>query len=849
MKHSHPLPRHRRQPWRRPKTSSAAEELGGTGRSHHRSTGTIVDPGHAGSDRAGSSAVRGSRPRPLRCGIGLLATVLLSGLLIAPAAESMPVERRFSTSMLGSGGISTPRYAARVDRRYTTSAPVHFIDRARPVASAVPVSPSPFGIAVNHRSGSIYVADAGGATVFDGVTCNARNHAGCARGPVQVHAGDSSIGIAVDETTNTVYITHASDDTVSVVDGRTCNAHLTTGCGEPHPSVHVGSLPSHLVLDSSTGTLYVTNEGAEAPGDTVSMIDTTLCNGRITSGCAAHAPTVDVGAGPSGVVVDRTDHTLYVANGADRTVSVIDTTSCNARVQSGCAVNHPIVHLAGSPIGATVDRRTATLLVPTWDPSAGPDSAGTVSMIDTASCNSAVATQCGRRPVRVRVGSGPIDIAVNVRSRRAYVVNQEDSDITVLDLTRCNAHRLPGCRRDSPTMTIGFDGGGVAVSAETDTIYGVSQDEATVTVLDGRSCNRFSSSGCRHPAPTTRVGIQPAGGALDASTHTLYVANQAAASVSVVDPTVCTASRGEGCRRTWPTIAVGATPKAVAIDAPLHTLYTANQDSSSISAVDTRTCNSHDERGCSRTPNSMAVTGGAFDLAVDSSTQSIYVANPGSGTVSVLDARSCNAHATRGCNRAPATITTGSAPVAVLLDRHRHTLYVSNIGQQTISLIDTRTCNAARTAGCAAVHPTVSIATPRFLALEPAASTLYVSTSGGSTLTMVNTRRCNLRHPNGCAATAPVVHVGSLPFGVVADHATGRILVGNVGDSTVSSFGSASCNARITTGCSQPKPTVDTGGWPTNLILDPPSGTLYVSDNVDATVSIVSLDKLGGHHH
>jgi YVTN family beta-propeller protein len=710
-------------------------------------------------------------------------------------------------------------------------------------APMVEVGTNPFGVAVNNAT--VYVADDTGVAVIDATTCNARITAGCSQAPIPVRAGNGGIGIVADASTNTVYVANAADDTVSVIDGSTCNALVHSGCATDHPVVHVGSLPTHLAVDPAAHTLYVSNEGAEAPGTTISMVDTLTCNAVVTTGCRVSQPTAPVGAGPDGLSVDPSSHTLYVSNGADNTVSVIDTTTCNANAATTCRSNAPTVALPSTPLGSALDEGTHTLFVPTYSLAQVPDAPGALSMIDTSTCNAGLLTGCSHAPTRVSTGSGPIDVAINAATRRAYVVSQEDSYVSVIDIRRCNAGRTDGCRETSPAMTIGFNGGAVAVDPSTDTIYATSQDEGTVSVLDGAACNAARRVGCRTPAPTTAIGLGPAGSALDPTTGTLYVANQFAGTVSVIDTGRCRARHTSGCNQPWPTVGVGQLPMAVGLDEQLDSAYVANQNSSTVSVIDTRTCNARIVSGCGKAPASIAVVGGAFTLSVDAHTHTVYVANIGGDTVSVIDGQSCNAHTTSGCAQAPRTVRTGTAPAGLLVDPATHTLYVANGGDATVSLLDTSRCNGRTSVDCSDAVPTVPItAAPRFLAISPATHTLYVSTTDRSTLAMVDTARCNVDTSGGCATTPPVVGVGFLPYGVAVDPSSGAVLVGNVGDSTVSAFDAATCNATVDTGCHRIQPVADTGGWPTNLTVDPRSGTLYVSDNVDATMSILDLRRL-----
>ncbi len=747
-------------------------------------------------------------------GLGRATVALGAVLLLSPAVSAPAV-----------ADTGRPRLLA------TTSAP-----RLEP--PTVKVGVLPFGIAINHRTGSLYVADQSGLALIDAMTCNAQVIRGCARTPVAVAAGRGGIGIVLSEVTNTVYVANGDDNTVSVIDGAVCNAKFAAGCASAHPAVPVGPTPSHLALDSGTDTLYVAIEG----GSEVSMINTSSCNGHATSGCRLVAPTVPTGGAPNGLAIDSRTHTLYVSNGADNTVSVIDITTCNAHIQIGCSSAAPTVRLASPSVGGALDEATHTLFEPTASTPTGGGLGG-LSIIDTARCNAQVHTGCSRAPRRIGLGSGPIDVAVNALTRRAYVVNESDSDVSVVDITRCNALRADGCQAVSPTMRIGYNGGGVAVDATTDTIYATGQYGGTMTVLDGATCNRHRSTGCRHPAPTTAVGADPVGSALSQATGTLYVANRGANTVSVIDTSVCKATSLAGCRRPWPTVAVGQEPVSVVADDDLGTLYVANMTSSTVSVINTRTCNARVTQGCDEALATIAVSGGAFALAIDPLTQTMYVSNIDGDTVSVINALTCSADITTGCGQTPLAVRAGVGPARLVLDHATHTLYIAN--QNAVSLLDTATCNASTSLGCSISRVSVPlVASPGFMAIEARTATLYVSIEDTASLAMIDTTRCNARITAGCGSVPGTVKVGYLPLGVAIDDRSGEVFVSNVGDSTVSVIDGTRCNAVTTVACGRPAPTVDTGGQPLGLTVDAGSGTLYVADAADAAVSIVSMGHL-----
>jgi len=84
-------------------------------------------------------------------------------------------------------------------------------------------------------------------------------------GSSPVQPGPSAV--AVDRSTDTIYVANGSNadgptapggDTVSVINGRRCNALDVSRCAGPWPTVKVGSFPSTVAVDQATDTVYVT---------------------------------------------------------------------------------------------------------------------------------------------------------------------------------------------------------------------------------------------------------------------------------------------------------------------------------------------------------------------------------------------------------------------------------------------------------------------------------------------------------------------------------------------------------------------------------------------------------------
>ncbi len=188
----------------------------------------------------------------------------------------------------------------------------------------------------------------------------------------------------MDQETHTAYVGNGNDNTVSVIDAATCNAKSTRGCAQKPRTIAVGPGPVDDAVDEKTDTVYVVALGS----DTVSVINGATCNAKVRSGCGQTPKTITVGDGPDGVVVDQATDTVYVTNdgpggdNAGRTVSVINGATCNGQVTSGCGQTPATVTVGSAPAVPAVNEKTDTIYVPNSNPSGG-----SVSVIDGATCN------------------------------------------------------------------------------------------------------------------------------------------------------------------------------------------------------------------------------------------------------------------------------------------------------------------------------------------------------------------------------------------------------------------------------------------------------------------------------
>jgi DNA-binding beta-propeller fold protein YncE len=357
--------------------------------------------------------------------------------------------------------------------------------------------------------------------------------------------------------------------------------------GAPHPQVKVGGFPSGIALDPATDTIYVGN----GTTNTLSLIDGKTCNAGDASGCGQHVTAATAGIDPIGVAVDRSTNSVYVANFSG-TVAVVDGQRCQAKNTSGCRAAPATIRVGANPQFLAVDEKTDTIYV-------ANSGDNTVSVIDGKRC--ALGT-CGRPRASVSVGPGPFAVAVNEATGAVYVADFGAAKVSVIDGRTCNARVVSGCRQHPPSVNVGQTPGGIAVNSRTNTVYVTGELSGDVSVIDGTTCNARVTSGCRKRPVHVLAGLGARGIAINEATDTVYVANTAANSVSVIDGSTCNAEDHGGCGRIGVQARVGLSPRRVAVDEVTNTVYVTNALSNSVTMLNGRTCNGRIRTGCGRPP-------------------------------------------------------------------------------------------------------------------------------------------------------------------------------------------------------------------------------------------------------
>ena len=129
--------------------------------------------------------------------------------------------------------------------------------------------------------------------------------------------------------------------------------------------------------------------------------------------------------------------------------------------------------------------------------------------------------------------------------------------------------------------------------------------------------------------------------------------------------------------------------------------------------------------GCGSATHTASVTvpvsKNPFGVALDAGTRAAYVTNSGDNTVSVIDGST---------HTVTATVPVGKKPEGVATDPGTHTVYVANSDDNTVSLIDssTRTVTATLPVG----------RKPQAVTVDPGTHAVYVANSDDNTVSVID---------------------------------------------------------------------------------------------------------------
>ncbi len=436
------------------------------------------------------------------------------------------------------------------------------------------------------------------------------------------------------------------------------------------------------------------------------------------------------------------------------------------------------------------------------------------------------------------------------------------------------AHLAACAVLSTPEIRTGADPESVVLDDQTQTLYTANEVGNDVSVIDATRCNAEITSGCRHPAPEVAVSAARALAA-DPGVGTTYVPT-GAGTVAMINTSKCNGLHTSWCTKAPPTARVGEPAWAVAVDALTHTVYVANHaagSAGSVSVFDDRTCNATDQAGCARMSTLNVPGGDPYDIAVNSATDTIYVAtitHSGPDLISVFKGATCDATDRGGCGQAPATVAVGSSGGApnnsflkLAINPATNTVYAANVFNtgpnepppylgNSVYVVNGATCDAANRSGCGQVpaavklapHPPVG-ADPFGIAVDQATDTVYTSNLADDehpgTVSVINGATCNGSDHDGCGQGPVTAPAGYGANQVTVDQLTNQVYVTSISDTSVTVIDGATCNRTTAAGCGNAQTVATVGDYPGWISVDPAVGTAYVTNSEG--VSVIPLNE------
>ena len=712
-------------------------------------------------------------------------SVVLSGSPGVPAANTR-TQTVYVPIQCTNSSCSTPRHVVDVINAATCNARVRSDCR---VVARARVGTSPLAAVVDQKTDTVYVVNGSSNTVsvLNGARCNARVTVGCRRPVATVKVGQFPVAAAFDPKTKTLYVASPQGH-IFVINAADCNALTTSGCRRPVKSVRDSRGPQSVDVDVATDTVYTADDGT-GNGDTVSVINGAACNGHVSRGCGRAPRSITVGSGAFWDVVDQATDTVYVANNNDGTVSVINGARCNARKTAGCGRTPPAITTGAGPAFVAVDDAVHTVFaINQGDDTMSAISTRTCSGRVTSGCRKVPRSLQAGPDHAPGYDPFPGAAALIPQTGSAYVLTVGGASVlSVTSISRCNASRTSGCRRPAPAVADHE----FVLSADpaTDTIYAGDLIKPQIDVINGATCHARQLAGCalvaEIPMPDSGANV----GAINDATHTLYASDEAASgTVAVINTATCNAGHTTGCAASHPAIAVGAFPGPPALNASTQTLYVpAGAAGNEVAVANVAACSAVSTSGCGQSPAEVNVGDGTNAVAVSNATNTVYAPNSGSAnfngdTMAVINGATCNGTDHSGCGHLAATVKVGFGPVGVAVDDHTHTVYVANNADGdspgTVSVINAATCNGTDTTGCRRHFPVMATGvSPLLIALDVHTGVLYVSDFASAEVSILTGSRCNASVTSGCKAAPREQQVGSQPVGLAVDPLTRTVYV------------------------------------------------------------------------
>ncbi|WP_165371404.1 YncE family protein [Pseudolysobacter antarcticus] len=613
------------------------------------------------------------------------------------------------------------------------------------------------GLALNPSTNKIYVTTTADFVVVNG-SDNTLTH---------IALGSGLSCVTVDTTTNRIYVGNHNAGVISMIDGSN-NSVIA--------SVTIATTVQAIAVNPLTQKIYVTLIDSSS----VAVIDATS---------NSISDYVDVGYHPFGIAVNPATNMIYVANLGDAFITVIDGATLQSfnldgalglidfaidsvrnKIYISCYNSDKLMLIDGATNAVTLLTVPGSPSAPVVNPITGKvyfGSSATHAVVILDPSNNNLMQSVPSGPVSNN-GYYPQAVALNPITGRIYAANGGWYTMSVIDET------YAAVDNQNYFLSTGHSPQSLALNQVTNTVYSANRASNTVGVFDDTL----------QISVTVPVGNDPVSLTTDVVNGETYVVNRLGNSVSIIN-----------ADHTVQTVAVGNMPLAVATNPVTHRAYVANSTDNTVSVIDRAV----------GTIGTITVGTGPQALVVNPANGKIYVANTTAGSVSIIDGASATIDA---------TVLVGTTPTALAIDTLSNRVYVINHDSNNLSVID----------GNAIVATIALGGPPRALAVNANTKRVYVTNSPVSAPNRVSVI------DSGNNTVVAQVTVGPLPNTVAVDPATNQIFVASFLDNTVTVIDGQTLKQSI----------YQVGTSPYALVVNSVTHRAYVSNSANDYMSTIS---------
>jgi YVTN family beta-propeller protein len=475
--------------------------------------------------------------------------------------------------------------------------------------------------------------------------------------------------------------------------------------------------------------------------------------------------TINVGSNPLGIDFNPKNNKAYVANVADKTISVMD---CNVPrlnnyfkqfFDTKLEVERTPIKLIDPPYDIAVNPITNKIYVihqlpsPSFsiidgnknyqvlnEPLSSKDpldlavntnmnkvyvanyGTGTISVIDG---------KTDKHIKDIDVGDKPNSVGVNPTTNKVYVSNEGSNNVSIIEETK---------EKDNiKTIPLLYNSADLHINPETNKVYVAHPNNNTISVIDGMTDKKIKE---------IDVGKTPIRIDIDEETNKVFVVNQGSDSVSVIDGTNNMVIK---------TLKIPSDkPYDVEFNSQINSVYVSNVGSSS----GTVNVIKYDDN------NYIHVGDKPVDIDVNPETNKTYVVNYDSDTLSIINSTNgveeidvADKPLSVGVNPItnkiyvthqlpspflsvidgnnnyqilPENITVGKDPLDISVNPVTNKVYVANYGDGTVSVIDGKTNKKL-------INEDIDVGqNPVKIAINPIMNKVYVTNEGSNTVSVID---------------------------------------------------------------------------------------------------------------